>query len=139
MLYIFHFLVLIHFSGIHVDGAEKTWDRDLWEEGAVKNIETTDAALEVTKSGKASVIAVYAPWCQFCQKMEDEFGKFAEGSDLDVYKFRGDEEREFVSANLNTESFPTVNVVKPDGTVVKYESEDRTVEAIEKFVADTLA
>jgi len=125
--------------GIHVDGAEKTWDRDLWEEGSVKNIESTDAALEVTKSGKASVIAVYAPWCQFCQKMEDDFGKFADGSDLDVYKFRGDEEREFVSANLNTESFPTVNVVKPDGTVVKYESEDRTPEAIEKFVAETLA
>lgn len=111
----------------------------MWEEGSVKNIESTDAALEVTKSGKASVIAVYAPWCQFCQKMEDDFGKFADGSDLDVYKFRGDEEREFVSANLNTESFPTVNVVKPDGTVVKYESEDRTPEAIEKFVAETLA
>jgi len=125
--------------GIHVDGAEKTWDRDLWEEGAVKNIESTDSALEITKSGKASVIAVYAPWCQFCQGMEEEFSKFAEGSDIDVYKFRGDEEREFVSANLNTESFPTVNVVKEDGSVVKYESEDRSVDAIKKFVADTLA
>lgn len=125
--------------GIHVDGAEKTWDRDLWEEGAVKNVESTDAALEVIKSGKASVIAVYAPWCQFCQAMEDDFGKFAEGSDLDVYKFRGDEEREFVSEKLNTESFPTVNVVKADGSVVKYESEDRSVEAIQKFVAETIA
>jgi phosphoadenosine phosphosulfate reductase len=125
--------------GIHVDGAEKTWDRDLWEEGAVKNIESTDSALEITKSGKASVVAVYAPWCQFCQGMEEEFAKFAEGSDIDVYKFRGDEEREFVSANLNTESFPTVNVVKEDGSVVKYESEDRSVDAIKKFVADTLA
>jgi len=125
--------------GIHVDGAEKTWDRDLWESGAVKNIETTDAALEITKSGKASVIAVYAPWCQFCQGMEEEFEKFAEGSDVDVYKFRGDEEREFASANLNTESFPTVNVVKADGSVVKYESEDRSVDAIKKFVADTIA
>jgi len=71
--------------------------------------------------------------------MEDEFAKFAEGSDIDVYKFRGDEEREFVSANLNTESFPTVNVVKADGSVVKYESEDRSVDAIKKFVSDTLA
>eukprot|EP00531_Pseudo-nitzschia_arenysensis_P010239 CAMPEP_0116132374 /NCGR_PEP_ID=MMETSP0329-20121206/9509_1 /TAXON_ID=697910 /ORGANISM="Pseudo-nitzschia arenysensis, Strain B593" /LENGTH=429 /DNA_ID=CAMNT_0003626875 /DNA_START=48 /DNA_END=1337 /DNA_ORIENTATION=- len=125
--------------GIHVDGAEKTWDRDLWEEGAVKSIESTDDALEITKSGKASVIAVYAPWCQFCQAMEDEFGAFAEGSDLDVYKFRGDEEREFVSANLNTESFPTVNVIKEDGSVVKYESEDRSVDAIKAFVTETLA
>lgn len=126
-------------TGIHVDGAEKTWDRDLWEEGAVKTIASTDDALEITKSGKASVIAVYAPWCQFCQAMEDEFGKFAEGADLDVYKFRGDEEREFVSENLNTSSFPTVNVVKEDGSVVKYESEDRSVDAIKAFVAETLA
>jgi len=125
--------------GIHVDGAEKTWDRDLWEEGAVKDIETSDAALEITKSGKPSVIAVYAPWCQFCQGMEEDFATFAAGADIDVYKFRGDEQREFVSANLNTESFPTVNVVKADGSVVKYESEDRSVDAIKKFVADTLA
>ena len=111
----------------------------MWEDGAVKKIESTDSALEITKSGKPSVIAVYAPWCQFCQKMEEDFAEFAAGSDIDVYKFRGDEEREFVSANLNTESFPTVNVVKADGSVVKYESEDRSVDAINKFVADTLA
>jgi phosphoadenylyl-sulfate reductase (thioredoxin) len=37
--------------GIHVAGAEKTFDRDLWEEGSVKNIESKDAAIEVTKSG----------------------------------------------------------------------------------------
>lgn len=125
--------------GIHVDGAEKTWDRDLWEEGAVKAIESNDAALEITKNGEASVIAVYAPWCQFCQKMEDDLSAFAADSDIPVYKFRGDEEREFASANLNTESFPTVNVIKADGSVVKYESEDRSPDAIKKFVADTIA
>jgi len=125
--------------GIHVAGAEKTFDRDLWEEGSVKNIESTDAAIEVTKSGKPSVITVYAPWCQFCQKMEDDFAAFAAQSDIDVFKFRGDEERDFVQANLNTESFPTVNVVKADGSVVKYESEDRSVEALNAFVAKELA
>jgi len=125
--------------GIHVAGAEKTFDRDLWEDSAVKEIDSTDAAIEVTKSGKPSVIAVYAPWCQFCQKMEDEYAKFAEEADVDVYKFRGDEEREFVSASLNTESFPTVNVIKADGTVVKYDSEERTVEAFKAFVAEQTA
>jgi phosphoadenosine phosphosulfate reductase len=124
--------------GIHVAGAEKTFDRDLWEEGAVKGLASNDDAIEVTKSGKPAVIAVYAPWCQFCQKMEEEFGAFAEQSDIDVYKFRGDEEREFVEANLNTKSFPTINVVKADGTVVKYESEDRTVDAINAFVKEQL-
>jgi len=125
--------------GIHVAGAEKTFDRDLWEDGKVKEIASTDDALEITKSGKASVITVYAPWCQFCQGMEEEYAKFAEESELDVFKFRGDEQREFVQANLNTESFPTVNVVKADGTVVKYDSEERTVDAFKAFVAEQTA
>ena len=122
--------------GIHVAGAEKTFDRDLWEDGKVKEIASSDEALEIVKSGKPSVITVYAPWCQFCQGMEDEYAAFAEAADIDVYKFRGDEQREFVQASLNTESFPTVNVVKADGTVVKYESEERTVEAFKAFVAE---
>ena len=56
----------------------------------------------------------------------------AEGG-LPVYKFRGDEQREFVSASLNTSSFPTINYVGADGTAVKYESEVRTVEAMASF------
>lgn len=127
--------------GIHVDGAERTWDRDLWEEGsAVKKVESTEAAIEVKNSGKPSVMVVYAPWCQFSQAMEDEYEKFAAemGEDLDVFSFRGDEEREFVGDELNTKSFPTVNVIKPDGTAVKYESEVRTVEAFKEFVDQTL-
>jgi thiol-disulfide isomerase/thioredoxin len=125
--------------GIHVAGAEKTFDRDLWEDGAVKDIATKEGVLEIKNSGKPAVIAVYAPWCQFCQKMEDEFAKFAAQADIDVYKFRGDEEREFVQANLNTKSFPTVNVVKSDGSVVKYDSEERTVAAFNAFLEKELA
>lgn len=125
--------------GIHVEGAEKTFDRDLWEDGKVKNISTPEDAIEVTKSGKPAVIAVYAPWCQFCQGMEDEYAKFAESADVDVFKFRGDEVRDFVSQNLNTQSFPTVNVVKADGSVIKYESEERTVEAFKAFVEENTA
>jgi len=129
--------------GIHVDGAEKTWDRDLWEadKSKVKKVESADAALEIKSSGKDSIMVVYAPWCQYSQNMEDEFEKFAAeyGSDIDVYSFRGDEEREFVQGNLNTQSFPTVNVIKADGTAVKYESEDRTVAAMKKFLDETLA
>eukprot|EP00429_Kryptoperidinium_foliaceum_P070355 CAMPEP_0176056286 /NCGR_PEP_ID=MMETSP0120_2-20121206/28028_1 /TAXON_ID=160619 /ORGANISM="Kryptoperidinium foliaceum, Strain CCMP 1326" /LENGTH=437 /DNA_ID=CAMNT_0017389789 /DNA_START=13 /DNA_END=1326 /DNA_ORIENTATION=- len=128
--------------GIHVSGAEKTWDRDLWVEGdsKVKKLSSTDDALKVKGSGKPSVMVVYAPWCQFSQKMEDEYEKFAAeyGGDVDIYSFRGDEEREFVQANLNTKSFPTVNVIKPDGTAVKYESEVRTVDAFKKFMDETL-
>ena len=92
-------------------------------------------------AGDGTYIRLYfqhVPIAQFCQGMVEEFGKFAEQADIDVYKFRGDEEREFVQAELNTESFPTVNVVKADGTVVKYDSEVRTVEAFNKCVEETI-
>ena len=129
--------------GIHVDGAERTWDRDLWEadKSASIKLETTEEALQVMESGKPSVLVVYAPWCQFSQKMEDEYEAFAKKmkGKMEVFNFRGDEEREFVMDNLNTNSFPTVNVIKADGTAVKYDSEVRTVEAFEKFVEETLA
>lgn len=130
--------------GIHVAGAERTWDRDLWVEGesSAKKLKSPDEALEIKKSGKPSVVVVYAPWCQFSQAMEEEYEKFAKemaGQGIDVYSLRGDEDREFVTENLNTKSFPTVNVIKPDGTAIKYESEVRTVEAFKKFTEETLA
>jgi len=127
--------------GIHVEGAEKTFDRDLWEEGSVKNIASNDDAMALKTSGKPSVVAVYAPWCQFCQGMEEEYSAFAEemAGTMDVYKFRGDEEREFVTNEFNTESFPTINVIKADGTVVKYESEKRDVASMKAFVEAELA
>ena len=129
--------------GIHVDGAERTWDRDLWEEGssAVKKINTEEEAMEIQKSGKPAVVTVYAPWCQFSQAMEDAMEDFAKqvGDKIDVYSFRGDDKREYVMENLNTNSFPTVNVIKPDGTAVKYDSEVRTPEAFTTFMDETLA
>jgi phosphoadenylyl-sulfate reductase (thioredoxin) len=102
--------------GIHVDGAERTWDRDLWEEGtsAAIKVKSVDEALEIKKSGEPALMVVYAPWCQFSQKMEEEYEKLAakmkDDGKVKVYTFRGDEEREFVMENLNTNSFPTVNV-----------------------------
>ena len=51
---------------------------------------------------------------------------------MPVYKFRGDEEREYVGANMNTASFPTVNKLV-GGKFVKYDSEDRTVSALKAF------
>jgi thiol-disulfide isomerase/thioredoxin len=77
------------------------------------------------------VVVVYAPWCQFCQAMEEEVEKLA-ADGVAVYKFRGDEEREYVGASMNTASFPTVNKLV-GGKFVKYDSEDRTVSALKAF------
>jgi phosphoadenylyl-sulfate reductase (thioredoxin) len=126
--------------GIHVAGAENTFDRDLWI-GESKVVGLSKAAAEaLPKGGKAAVVAVYAPWCKFCQGMEDEFSNFAAevSGKITVAKYRGDEDREFVGAVYNTKSFPTINIVTPEGKVIKYECSDpscRTVAGFKDFVA----
>jgi phosphoadenosine phosphosulfate reductase len=120
--------------GIHVAGAEKTFDRDLWDKAdSVIEIASTDDVEALKKSGKEAMVVVYAPWCQFCQKMEDEYAKLGGAAGIPTYKFRGDEERQFVEANMNTASFPTINFLSKDGKLTKYESEERTVEAMKAF------
>ena len=120
--------------GIHVAGAEKTFDRDLWDTSkTVKELATPEDVTALKASGKEAVAVVYAPWCQFCQKMEEEYDKLAEATGMDVYKFRGDEQRDFVSKEMNTASFPTINFITADGEAIKYESEDRSVEAMAAF------
>ena len=126
--------------GIHVEGAERTFDRDLWEAdkgSAVKQLDD-EAAVESFLANGPAVLAVYAPWCQFCQAMEEEYEKLAKELDIPVAKFRGDEQRDFVQANLNTESFPTVNIVTASGDVVKYDSEARSVSDFTAFVEQTV-
>jgi hypothetical protein len=39
---------------------------------------------------------------------------------VQVAKYRGDEDRDFVKANYNTNSFPTINVVTKDGKVSRF-------------------
>lgn len=123
--------------GIHVAGAEKTFDRDLWEEGSssVKQVTSQEDALALKNGSDKSVMVVYAPWCQFCQAMEEDYEKLASelGDSVTVAKYRGDEDREFVTAEFGVQSFPTINVVK-DGKVIKYESEQRDVESLKAFV-----
>merc|ERR1719247_2314126 len=120
--------------GIHVAGAEKTFDRDLWDKAAsVIELGSTGDVETLKTSGKEAMVVVYAPWCQFCQKMEEDFEAFAGASDVAAYKFRGDEQRAYVEANMNTESFPTINYLSASGELIKYESEDRSVEALTAF------
>jgi len=125
--------------GIHVAGAEKTFDRDLWEEGKVQTLETPEDVKAVKESGKEAIVVVYAPWCQYCQGMEEEYEKFAAEAGVPVYKFRGDEVRDFVQSEMNTESFPTINFIKSDGSAVKYENDERTVAAFGAFAKEQAA
>ena len=92
--------------GIHVDGAERTWERDLWGDeeqeiaSAVAPAER-DSIDNVLKEEGVDVLAVvYAPWCQFCEALEPELEALAEevkgDAALRVAKYRGDTDRDFV-------------------------------------------
>jgi phosphoadenosine phosphosulfate reductase len=123
--------------GIHVSGAEKTWDRDLWDKSVtVKEVESEEGIKSIKDS---SLVVVYAPWCQFCQAMEESFEATSKDPDMGSFKFlkfRGDTRREFVQANLQTQSFPTIGFMK-NGKFLKYESEDRSVAALRRFVKES--
>merc|ERR1719460_2129508 len=122
--------------GIHVAGAEKTFDRDLWVEGGVQELATPDDVKAVKAAGEEAVVVVYAPWCQFCQAMEDEYEKLAASlaeKGITVAKYRGDEDRDFVSAEFDVKSFPTITAFK-GGKMTKYDSEERSVDALTAFV-----
>lgn len=132
--------------GIHVENAEKTYDRDLWgdeEQSIVSAVvkaefDNIDTLLKDTKD---VLTVVYAPWCQFCQAMESELESLAvelkDNDSVRVTKYRGDTDRDFVSSNWDVQSFPTILRFPADGsTPVKYtgSEDDRTKTAMSNFL-----
>ncbi|GFP91968.1 5'-adenylylsulfate reductase 1 chloroplastic [Phtheirospermum japonicum] len=85
------------------------------------------------------VVVLYAPWCPFCQAMEDTYvdlaGKLV-GSGVKVAKFRADgEEKAFAQRELQLGSFPTLLFFsKHSSRAIKYPSEKRDVESLLAFV-----
>jgi len=123
--------------GIHVDGAERTFERDLWEAGAseVMQLEDREGLEGRINAGEGTALVVYAPWCQFCQAAEGAWEQFAAESELPVAKYRGDTDRDFVRP-MGVESFPTfLWLPKDGGKPVKYTGgeEDRTPEKFAEF------
>merc|ERR1712100_482189 len=104
--------------------------------GKVMELSTPDEVTALKGSGKEAMVVVYAPWCQFCQAMEDEYEKLAAklgAKGITVAKYRGDEDRDFVSAEFDVKSFPTITAFK-GGKMTKYDSEERSVEKPTEFV-----
>lgn len=120
--------------GIHVEGAEKTFDRDLWEADKSAVAEVSDADLSGSNA-EDMLVTVYAPWCQFCQAMEGGFEEFAASGAVKAGKYRGDEQRAFIQT-LGVESFPTILYVPKGGKPVKYtgSEDERDAASLAKFV-----
>lgn len=124
--------------GIHVDGAERTWDRDLWESDTVLDVQGDLDTFK--KSAGMKAVVVYAPWCQFCQALEGDYEKAAadlKALGVTVAKFRGDEKRTEISQVLGVETFPSIYAIDGEGAAVKYESEQRDPASLVKFFKDS--
>ncbi|KAF3451734.1 hypothetical protein FNV43_RR07830 [Rhamnella rubrinervis] len=85
------------------------------------------------------LVVLYAPWCPFCQAMEESYVELADklaGSGVKVGKFRADgEQKEFAQKELQLGSFPTILFFpKHSAQPIKYPSERRDVDSLMAFV-----
>ncbi|KAL7186569.1 hypothetical protein ACSBR2_028326 [Camellia fascicularis] len=85
------------------------------------------------------LVVLYAPWCNFCQAMEESYVVLAEklaDSGVKVGKFRADgDQKAFAEKELQLGSFPTILFFpKHTSRPVKYPSEKRDVDSFMAFV-----
>ena len=85
------------------------------------------------------LVVLYAPWCRFCQAMEESYVDLAEKlarSGVKVAKFRADgEQKEYAKSELQLGSFPTILLFpKHSSQPIKYPSEKRDVDSLTAFV-----
>ncbi|KAK6283547.1 hypothetical protein POUND7_002499 [Theobroma cacao] len=85
------------------------------------------------------LVVLYAPWCPFCQAMEESYVELAEklaGSGVKVAKFRADgEQKEYAQTELQLGSFPTILFFpKHSSRPIKYASEKRDVDSLMAFI-----
>lgn len=115
--------------------------RDLWQHGHVAALSRAD--LEGTLKLPASreehtLLALYAPWCPHCQRMEPAFAQLAEelqGSSVRVAKFQADVEREFAAEEFGLKTFPLIVFLPKNAPgFIKYPSERRDVETLKMWV-----
>lgn len=126
-------------GGVHPNGTAA--HADLFDSKNVVKLSRrgVENLLRLEKRSEAWVVVVYAPWCRFCQAMEESYVELAErlaGSGVKVAKFRGDgEEKAFAQEKLQLGSFPTVLLFpKHASRPVKYPSEKRDVDSLLAFV-----
>ncbi|ESW25955.1 hypothetical protein PHAVU_003G079800 [Phaseolus vulgaris] len=126
-------------SQSHANGAATV--PDIFNSQNVVNLSRTGienlAKLEDRK--EPWVVVLYAPWCPYCQAMEESYVELAqklEGSGVKVGKFRADgEQKEFARRELELGSFPTILFFpKHSSRPIKYPSENRDVDSLMAFL-----
>lgn len=127
-------------GAVHANGT--VLETDLFNTNCVVNLSRPGIENLLKLKGRSEpwLVVLYAPWCQFCQGMEQSYVELAEkltGSGVKIAKFRADgEEKSFAQQELQLGSFPTIlffpmNSSRP----IKYPSENRDVESLTAFVS----
>lgn len=127
-------------AGVHANGTPP--DADIFNTKNVVNLSRPgiENMLKLENRSEAWLVVLYAPWCKFCQGMEESYVGLAEkltGSGVKVAKFRADgEEKAFAQRELQLGSFPTLLFFpKHSSRPIKYPSERRDVESLLAFVS----
>ncbi|XP_075523111.1 5'-adenylylsulfate reductase 1, chloroplastic-like [Primulina tabacum] len=126
-------------GAVHANGTVQ--ETDLFNTNCVVNLSRPgiENLLKLKRRNEPWLVVLYAPWCRFCQGMEQSYVELAEkltGSGVKIAKFRADgEEKSFAQQELQLGSFPTIlffpkNASRP----IKYPSENRDVASLTAFV-----
>ncbi|KAG5011266.1 hypothetical protein JHK87_019781 [Glycine soja] len=129
-------------SQSHANG-DATTVPDIFNSPNVVNLSRTGienlAKLEDRK--EPWLVVLYAPWCPYCQAMEESYvdlaDKLAGSTGMKVGKFRADgEQKEFAKSELQLGSFPTILFFPKHSSrpTIKYPSEKRDVDSLMAFV-----
>lgn len=123
----------------HVNGAPTV--PDIFNTHNVVNLSRTgiENLAKMDNRKEPWLVVLYAPWCPYCQAMEESYVDLAHklgGSGVKVGKFRADgEQKEFAKSELQLGSFPTILFFpKHSSRPIKYPSEKRDVDSLMAFV-----
>ncbi|CAH0553583.1 unnamed protein product [Brassicogethes aeneus] len=91
----------------------------------------------VVNNGKDTIVALYAPWCKYCQALLPQFDNLADMlKNENVAVVKMDASKNEVPANYDVPSYPTIYWASRDSKYFpkKYEG-PRTAQAMLKFIA----
>ena len=136
----------LHSGNINKDGDNKEEEEkaqeDLFKSSAVEHLDKTQ--LESLLNGprdKDTIVVLYAPWCRFCQAMEESYETVAanlrSNPNLRVAKFQADIERDFAADKFGLKTFPHVAMLPKggkSGESIKFDTERRDVSTLTMFI-----
>ena len=121
---------------------EETKQEDLFKSSHVEHLDKS--RLEGLLNGprdKDTIVVLYAPWCRFCQAMEESYQTVAanlrSNGNLRVAKFQADVERDFAAEKFGLKTFPHVAMLPKGGKAgesIKFASERRDVDTLTMWI-----